>query len=998
MAPAFCRCRWQPQPLGHTPEEGASDFKIFSLDVRPADVPNNAYLQIPYEAPRDIADGLREPTFFKAVVPIEDSATVAKLVATETALIKQERDQLAQIDAQIQTLSEKELRGKLDADERAALDRAQRKRGEIVPNWLLFDSRRDLQTTDVPAEELAARSKPTVPLRYDNHVPFLVERAIGRGRVLLFTSGFLSNWNDFERKDAFWLMDRILRSRIESTLPERNVNTSSKPIVVPISATQRNEQFYSIRPDNKEQLLEVERIGRDEFGVAVSDFSQRGVYRVAMRGVEQRGRPGGRLAQRPAGKPRGHGHGNRRTETPRGVDRRQRPARRIEAGRHRRKRRRGQIENRRSRRSVAVALGCARRGDQSDRRRSLGARHLVVADLVGALLLVRGIDDPGLALVRRSAGEHLMFAHFIGWLMGVENLQSIDSVRVSLAAPSAQHGPAWVVFGVAALAIVAALFYARCQPTARRGWVGVLAVSRAVLLIALFLILADPVLKMELTSRPRPLLYVVFDGTESMEIQDEMPDAERARLAKAVGLTIDNGSTEPAPAGADKSGAAALSPTARLSRMEYVKALVNKKDDNLFSRLESQCRIEPFILERPDGVRKLNGAETPQTTVNGKLLSDQLTTKGQLTALGTAFDDLAEHYATSHLAGVIMFSDFGNNSGPAPAGTATSPVKKLGVPVYAVGIGPQVAVDLATEIELPRQLKKAERQEVKVVLRQSGLDGRRTKITVTARRKAGPSDSEGEIIQIGQRDVTLIGPTVEERVRLRAAADRPIRFPRRRQPHGGPSGRSGKSRPARGNRGQRFSPADVCRIRADLGMAVHQGSFSSRSVGGDARASARFLRSSDPKVRTTNPLFLPTLTPKRSDFLANDVIFLGDMPATALGERFCELANEFVTQFGGGLVVIAGPRFGPGQLEGTKLADILPVVVDSNAHLRDDHPFRMELTPDSHQLQIHATGRRGSGRCRQPPGPGTIWGCCPGISPSSGSIRWPPCWPSIRPT
>ena len=44
-----------------------------------------------------------------------------------------------------------------------------------------------------------------------------------------------------------------------------------------------------------------------------------------------------------------------------------------------------------------------------------------------------------------------------------------------------------------------------------------------------------------------------------------------------------------------------------------------------------------------------------------------------------------------------MFSDFGNNTGPAPAGTATSPVKKLGVPVYAVGVGPQVAVDLATE-------------------------------------------------------------------------------------------------------------------------------------------------------------------------------------------------------------------------------------------------------------------------------------------------------------
>ena len=52
--------------------------------------------------------------------------------------------------------------------------------------------------------------------------------------------------------------------------------------------------------------------------------------------------------------------------------------------------------------------------------------------------------------------------------------------------------------------------------------------ARAIVLAMLFLILADPVLKMEFTSRPRPLLWVLFDGTESMDIQDEMPEAERA--------------------------------------------------------------------------------------------------------------------------------------------------------------------------------------------------------------------------------------------------------------------------------------------------------------------------------------------------------------------------------------------------------------------------------------------------------------------------------------
>ncbi len=280
-----------PQAFGHTPDEATSDFKVFSLKVAPTDVPTSAYLQLPDSDPQDIADSLREPTFFKAVVPVEDNNTIDKLVASETKRIEQERSQLAEVDSQIQALAEKELRGQLDASERAALERAQRQRDEIVPNWLLFDSLRDREPSDTSAAELAERTKPKVALRFDNQIPFLVERQIGRGRVLLFTSGFLSPWNDLPTKNAVWLIDRILRSRIEWTLPERNVDTSSRPLDVPVSANERNEQFYLVRPSGKEQLLEVERIGRDQFGVTVGDFSQRGLYRVAIRKPQRGAEP-----------------------------------------------------------------------------------------------------------------------------------------------------------------------------------------------------------------------------------------------------------------------------------------------------------------------------------------------------------------------------------------------------------------------------------------------------------------------------------------------------------------------------------------------------------------------------------------------------------------------------------------------------------------------------------------------------------------------------------
>ena len=69
-----------------------------------------------------------------------------------------------------------------------------------------------------------------------------------------------------------------------------------------------------------------------------------------------------------------------------------------------------------------------------------------------------------------------------------------------------------------------ALFYSRYQPTNRQRLAAALAVLRALLLGLLSVILAEPVLTLKLTSSPRPLLWVLFDGTDSMAIEDEMPD------------------------------------------------------------------------------------------------------------------------------------------------------------------------------------------------------------------------------------------------------------------------------------------------------------------------------------------------------------------------------------------------------------------------------------------------------------------------------------------
>lgn len=104
-----------------------------------------------------------------------------------------------------------------------------------------------------------------------------------------------------------------------------------------------------------------------------------------------------------------------------------------------------------------------------------------------------------------------------------------------------------------------------------------------------------------------------------------------------------------------------------------------------------------------------------------------------------------------------------------------------------------------------------------------------------------------------------------------------------------------------------------------------------------------FLRSADPQVRGQDPLFYSDLPRDRDELQAHDVIILGDLPAAALGSRFSEQLKEFVERFGGGLVIIAGTRFGPAQFADTPLAELLPVTLDDV--VRSEEPaFHPRLT------------------------------------------------------
>ena len=524
----------------------------------------------------------------------------------------------------------------------------------------------------------------------------------------------------------------------------------------------------------------------------------------------------------------------------------------------------------------------------------------------------------------------------VGRLLGLDGTQAIAEIRPSLAAPWVGGGSAWLLFGWIGLVALALVFYVRFQGRRRLRPRIALFVVRAFLLSLLLVILAEPILTVRVTSRLRPTLWVLFDGTDSMAIPDEIPDSERVQLARAVGLSGESSSGEQSKP---------------LGRIDYVKALLRKEDGNLLARLGEKFRLRAFLFDRPDGVRGLELSAAGDDRIDPAHLAGQLTTDGEVTALGAALGDLARRHATGNLAGLLVVSDFNQNAGPAPLEAA----RRLGVKVYTAGMGPVAAVDLAVDLQAPPVMKKDERSSLVATLRQEGLGGETAQVRFFV-RPLSPSSSRAARNLIGERTVTLnnAAETVEltyvpnETGRVVFAAEvEPLDDEVLKE----------------NNRARRETAVrdDFIRLLFVEYEPTWEWRFVKEVFHRDKLVGMRgfrtFLRSADPKVREANELFLTTLSPPRSEFFAHDVIVLGDMPASALSPRFCRMTEEFVGEFGGGLVVLSGPRFGPGQLAHTILADLLPVKSSANARARHGRPFSLSRTAEAAQYDFMQLGQ-----------------------------------------
>jgi len=267
----------KPVTVGKLPEESPGPAETFQLDYN--SLKSHDYFLLEGTADEELQDLYRLAYFFKTVEADVSDEVKQGMVGTVQKHLRQRSADLAEIDRQLAQLNELESRRELSPDERDRRDGLDRQRAQLEPDWLLWTGAERSRQQQRSVEELAEATKFSVLARYTNQLPYLVERRIGRGKVLLVASGVYSGWNTLSLTNTMLIFDRVLRGMLGQTLPERNVS-AQRPYELPVAAAERNARITLYGPDRQEALLAVDPVGGDRYGVTLSELTRRGHYRI----------------------------------------------------------------------------------------------------------------------------------------------------------------------------------------------------------------------------------------------------------------------------------------------------------------------------------------------------------------------------------------------------------------------------------------------------------------------------------------------------------------------------------------------------------------------------------------------------------------------------------------------------------------------------------------------------------------------------------------------
>jgi hypothetical protein len=288
-------CPLDGRYLGRLPAQQAGELHPFHLE--PTSL-TSEFLLLPDVDREELDDLYRLPYFFRAIVAKVDAPPLDEQISAGTARIQRQQELISQSDARLAAWDQAELEGTLTEPQFTQREAERDRRRRLEPDWLAWTPPGDDGATRSSASEQARAELPRVLARYDHGAPFLVERDIGRGRVVLMTTGIDAQWNTLATTNAVLLLDRICREMIDRTLEERNIADADQ-FTLPVADHERGWEYFLRRPggDVADALavdalavdalgadaLGGDALGSDRAGVTARGLTRRGVYWIEAR-------------------------------------------------------------------------------------------------------------------------------------------------------------------------------------------------------------------------------------------------------------------------------------------------------------------------------------------------------------------------------------------------------------------------------------------------------------------------------------------------------------------------------------------------------------------------------------------------------------------------------------------------------------------------------------------------------------------------------------------
>lgn len=443
---------------------------------------------------------------------------------------------------------------------------------------------------------------------------------------------------------------------------------------------------------------------------------------------------------------------------------------------------------------------------------------------------------------------------------------------------------------------------------------------RAGIFLLLVILILQPSIRVKLEEDIREIMIVMIDSSLSMKISDARTEPVDQYRAQVVQGRI--------PADRPLTDFSASSEPVSLSRIQLVAEALTQPSLDLLNRLRNHydLRIVTFGETVNDLLADSNGVFT----------LEKVEPLDSRTALGDAIRVMLNRSRGQPLAGMLVISDGASNAGVSPL-TAASECAREGVPIHAWGVGITVPKDIQvislsskdvafTEDELP----------VVVTFRASGLSGQEVKFVI----RLGDHVVAQKAVRIESED--------QQQVTIPFTPDQPGRFKMTV---------SVEPLPAEVIQDNNHLTQDLRVVEEKIKVLYIEQQprwefkYLQAILLRDRRIYARFilLEADKSVVEGEGSPYLAKIPPEKSELFKYDLIIIGDVDPGSWTSEQMEALDEFVSKFGGTVLMLAGRRFSPQAYKGTVLEKILPVEWENDrsgltVNQRFDRPIHFELT------------------------------------------------------